>query len=289
MSKLTLSDVGTILTSGVTINANNSLVETALENTLSRDGTSPNQMEADLDLNSFRLINLGTPTSVLDAARLIDITAAGGAVGVTPTGTVGLVVVPGVATTCPRSDSAPALSQAIAPSWTGVHSFTLRTQFADGTVLLPGIGLGSQTSTGFYKDTAGQIGISLAGVTAGQIAQGSATLTATGMTTSPTCTMTWRRVGMQVIAKISSLSATSNSTSYSLTGLPAAIQPIGMGSQNCPCAVIINNGSASTSNFYATITSGSGTIIFAIGGSTTSFTNVNAKGHTDIIISYLLG
>jgi collagen type VII alpha len=40
-----------------------------------------------------------------------------------PTGTIGLTAVNGSATTAPRSDSAPALSQAIAPTWTGTHLF----------------------------------------------------------------------------------------------------------------------------------------------------------------------
>lgn len=50
--------------------------------------------------------------------------AAGGFTGfANPTGTVGLATVNGTATTAMRSDAAPALSQAIAPTWTGVHSF----------------------------------------------------------------------------------------------------------------------------------------------------------------------
>lgn len=40
-----------------------------------------------------------------------------------PTGTIGLTAVNGAATTAPRSDSAPALSQAISPTWTGTHLF----------------------------------------------------------------------------------------------------------------------------------------------------------------------
>lgn len=44
-----------------------------------------------------------------------------------PTGTIGLTAVNGVATTAPRSDSAPALSQAISPTWTGVHTFSTTT------------------------------------------------------------------------------------------------------------------------------------------------------------------
>lgn len=41
-----------------------------------------------------------------------------------PTGTVGLATVNGVATTAMRSDAAPPLSQAIVPTWTGVHTFS---------------------------------------------------------------------------------------------------------------------------------------------------------------------
>ncbi len=40
-----------------------------------------------------------------------------------PTGTIGLTAVNGSANTAIRSDGAPALSQAIVPTWTGVHTF----------------------------------------------------------------------------------------------------------------------------------------------------------------------
>lgn len=74
MAKITLNDVTNGYSGPARINANNDLIEAALENTLSRDGTSPNQMEADLDLNGNQIINLGSPTSPTDAARLVDIT-----------------------------------------------------------------------------------------------------------------------------------------------------------------------------------------------------------------------
>ncbi len=41
-----------------------------------------------------------------------------------PTGTIGLTAVNGSAATAIRSDGAPALSQAIVPTWTGLHTFT---------------------------------------------------------------------------------------------------------------------------------------------------------------------
>lgn len=48
-------------------------IETAFQNTLSRDGATPNQMAATLDMNSNRIINLPSPSSGTDAARLADI------------------------------------------------------------------------------------------------------------------------------------------------------------------------------------------------------------------------
>lgn len=65
MAKLTTSDLTSLAneTSAVnTINANFALVETALENTLSRDGTATNTMEADLDMNGNDLLNVGAIT-----------------------------------------------------------------------------------------------------------------------------------------------------------------------------------------------------------------------------------
>lgn len=56
--KPTLSDVTNIYTSAPTINANNDRIEEAFENTLSRDGSTPNQMEADLDMNGNDILNV---------------------------------------------------------------------------------------------------------------------------------------------------------------------------------------------------------------------------------------
>ncbi len=55
-------------------NANMDRVETALQNTLSRDGSTPNDMEANLDMGDHRIINLGEPVNPNDAVRLQDIT-----------------------------------------------------------------------------------------------------------------------------------------------------------------------------------------------------------------------
>lgn len=79
MPKLTLKDPGANYRSVAQIQDNNSLIEAAIENTISRDGTSPNQMEADLDLNSNKITNLGAPVNNTDAARKQDIDSGIGA------------------------------------------------------------------------------------------------------------------------------------------------------------------------------------------------------------------
>lgn len=61
MAKLpTLIDITAGHGSNTQHNANNDAIETAFTNTLSRDGSAPNQMEADFDLNSNDLLNGGT-------------------------------------------------------------------------------------------------------------------------------------------------------------------------------------------------------------------------------------
>ncbi len=59
MAKLTLSPIGSFSQTAIsTINQNMDRIESALESTLSRDGTEPNQMTADLDMNHNDIINV---------------------------------------------------------------------------------------------------------------------------------------------------------------------------------------------------------------------------------------
>ena len=93
MSKITLNDVTTFANdaSAVTaINDNNSTLETAFDNTLSRDGTTPNQMAASLDMNSNRILNLPSPVSTTEPLRLADLSSiVSGSVTVSPDLTIG--------------------------------------------------------------------------------------------------------------------------------------------------------------------------------------------------------
>lgn len=76
MSKVTLSNVSTLQNSSIvsTINSNNSTLTTAFENTLSRDGTLPNAMGSDLDMNSYQILNLPSPSTSSSPVRLQDVT-----------------------------------------------------------------------------------------------------------------------------------------------------------------------------------------------------------------------
>lgn len=76
MSKITLNNVGSLIdntTATNTININSNTVQTAFDNTLSRDGSSPNQMEAVLDMNSNQILNVPAPVSGSSPLRLQDL------------------------------------------------------------------------------------------------------------------------------------------------------------------------------------------------------------------------
>ena len=63
MAKITpLTDPQTLNTILTTTASNNDKIETAVQNTLSRDGSLPNEMEAHLDMNSFCVLNAGCIT-----------------------------------------------------------------------------------------------------------------------------------------------------------------------------------------------------------------------------------
>lgn len=61
MAKLALATITSGYASVDRLNSNFDAIEVALENTLSRDGTSPNAMEANLDMDSNRILNLPDP------------------------------------------------------------------------------------------------------------------------------------------------------------------------------------------------------------------------------------
>lgn len=91
MSKITLANLANLqneTTAVNTINANSAIIQTAMDNTLSRDGTLPNTMSANLDMNSFRIFNLIKPAQASEPLRLQDLSdfVGGGTVTNIPAG-----------------------------------------------------------------------------------------------------------------------------------------------------------------------------------------------------------
>ena len=68
-----LTDIGSGYAAPTVIDDNFDKVETALENTLSRDGSGPNAMGANLDMNGYRILNLPEATNNAEPVRLGDI------------------------------------------------------------------------------------------------------------------------------------------------------------------------------------------------------------------------
>lgn len=59
MAKLSLSPISSGYASIDALNANFAAIEAALNNTVSRDGSAPNYMEASLDMNGQSILNAG--------------------------------------------------------------------------------------------------------------------------------------------------------------------------------------------------------------------------------------
>lgn len=73
MGKFTRSPITSGYRSYQKFNENLAAIEDAIQDTLSRTGSTPNQMEATLDMNSNKIINLAAPEDMNDAARLQDV------------------------------------------------------------------------------------------------------------------------------------------------------------------------------------------------------------------------
>src|SRR5258705_9046118 len=111
MTKITLTDLAKLqneTTAVNAINANNAAIETAFDNTLSRDGTLPNQMSNTLDMNGKQILNLPAPSTVNSPARVIDVVT-NPTITIPGTGTSGHVV--------PFLDGA--------NTWSGVDTFSV--------------------------------------------------------------------------------------------------------------------------------------------------------------------
>lgn len=74
--KITLENIDSLqnqISAKTKINSNFTLIANKIDTLLSLDGDTPNQMETNLDMNSYRITNVGAPVNPNDAVRLQDI------------------------------------------------------------------------------------------------------------------------------------------------------------------------------------------------------------------------
>ena len=101
------------------------LTSVAVNPGLTGNGTSGNPLTVDTSVYARRGTLTNTKFCTSDGTSVICNTdTPSGASAANPTGTIILTAVNGSADTFLRSDGAPALSQAISPTWTGNHTFT---------------------------------------------------------------------------------------------------------------------------------------------------------------------
>jgi hypothetical protein len=107
---------------------------------------------------------------------------------------------------------------------------------------------------------------------------GTFTMTLTGCTTSPTGIARWSRIGNVVIVRIPSIVGTSNSTSMTMTGIPAVIQSSNGAFLALPSAAMENNTlvGGAPSEFSANPVTN--TLTFYVNGSSTGWFNSGTKG-----------
>lgn len=88
-TKVNLTDLANLenqTTAVNNINNNNATIEVAFDNTLSRDGTAPNQMQASFDMNSNKIINLAQGVAATDGVNVSQLNGAVGSIGNVPAG-----------------------------------------------------------------------------------------------------------------------------------------------------------------------------------------------------------
>src|SRR6185503_13478000 len=99
------------------------------------------------------------------------------------------------------------------------------------------------------------------------------TATYTGFTAGVTCTATWSRVGKLVSLFFCTATGTSNATSFTMTGLPSAIQPASLTQTVALPIGPVQNASIIDTTVSVTVTASSGTVTFLHNGSSSGWTN----------------
>lgn len=120
---------------------------------------------------------------------------------------------------------------------------------------------------------------------------GAFTGTLTGISGTPAVACKWAiTAGRLVTLQVAGVTGTSNSTAFTLTGLPTVIRPATLLNQylGCPYGALANNGVTSGANGNCEITTG-GVMTFLLNGNPAGWTATGVKGVNNAFqISYLL-
>lgn len=174
MAKLTLTDLENLenqSSATALINANNTLIENALEITLSRDATSPNTMIAALDMNSNRILNL--PAAVLDTepVRLAEV----GNAAAYATAAAASETAAAVSQNAAAASATSSTTSATAAATSATASASSATASAASAVIAQaaaGVNISSMTNHGVMTATGTNSGTSTAAMTNGQLLVG---------------------------------------------------------------------------------------------------------------------
>lgn len=212
-------------------------------------------------------LSAGTATFAISAGTASSLTTAAFA---NPSVKVSTTATNGAATTALRSDGAPAIDQAMSPTWTGTHTFNPGTGPSavfkvNGVTILLANGTAAPSLQGYGPVAAGLV----------DMTPDSAIFTCTiqGVTPAVTTVCTARRSGNIVTLSIGGVQGTSNTNALSIAPLPAAWQsPINVIQ---PC-IVVDQGVSRLG--FIQIQPSNGTIIFAIGGVSGTLLNYNQNG-----------
>lgn len=275
--KLTLADITATYAATTQINQNFTDIEDAFDNTLSRDGTAPNSMSAQLDMNSNRIINLPAAVADNDPVTLQQLNNAANAtltnvdasnVNITDTGAYydSTTVEGALAEVVTDMGST---ANGLGASRVGVEDAAANFVATDVEAALAELAAAQQTAT---TTTEGVVELATAAEidagTAGTLAITAANLNATsnfsyesgtftidwlGFTTTPQSTVDYTRLGNLVMMEWPVLSAVSNTNALISSGtpLPASLRPL---DTKKSVAQIVDNGNVEMGHiwFYST-------------------------------------